>query len=225
MLTLNTVTLYTNPWPSDRFIDIRESSQDACSSHEQFHRVADEYRVTESTATTVGFHTSTHLVDKPVWVGSHAIMPSPPGTGIKYSSQYLLVKIRSLVEKYQQPRPELIPEVSPGVATHRGSFGRGRLLKTHFFNRRFPSTRRCRTEPADPLSTDRCRRHLAARSRRTGIELHVHSAALPEKDVQRCGEPCCESWAFSAAAVTGKNNPRRAIAALRDRYCAVARRI
>ena len=156
-----------------------------------------KYRVTEiPSERTIRFYTANGLVDKPVAKeGSHArygYRHLLQVMAIKYlQSQYLpLVKIRSLVENISNRDLELlIPGISPATATHRGIAREDRTVVDNSFSpqafsfnppQSVPQTRPVDTVGEDAATSNAWRRVEIG----PGIELHVHVAALAEKDIE-----------------------------------------
>lgn len=157
-----------------------------------------KYRVTEiPSERTIRFYTANKLVDKPmaregvhVRYGYRHLLQV---LAIKYlQSQYLpLVKVRSLVENISNRDLELlIPEISPVTAAHRGIAREDRpVVENAFLPQSFvfhsPQIIR-ETATADPLDDEAAGIDTWRRVEiGPGIELHVHTAALSEKDIER----------------------------------------
>lgn len=156
-----------------------------------------KYRVTEIPSDrTIRFYTSHKLVDKPVvdetgrarYGYRHLLQVM----AVKYlQSQYLpLVKIRSLVENISNRDLELlIPEIATVTAAHRGLAREDKpVVENSFFPQTFAFDSRQPKQDAPPVEPD----SPAAGGdfwRRIeigpGIEMHVHAAALSEKDIEQ----------------------------------------
>ena len=157
-----------------------------------------KYRVTEMPSErTIRFYTANKLVDKPVAKdGSHArygYRQLLQVMAIKYlQSQYLpLVKIRSLIGNISNRDLELlIPEITAVTAAHRGIARADRLVvedsfltPAFAFNSLQPTQE---TAPFDQISSEGEIRDTWRRIEiGPGIELHVHTAALAQTDIER----------------------------------------
>jgi len=157
-----------------------------------------KYRVTEMPSErTIRFYTANNLVDKPVArEGTHArygYRHLLQVMAIKYlQSQYLpLVKVRSLMENISNRDLELlIPEISPVTATHRVVARADRLVgESSFLPQAFTFTAGQPQQETAPVAaigvdieTDNAWRRVEIGP---GIELHVHTAALAGKDIER----------------------------------------
>ena len=156
-----------------------------------------KYRVTEiPSERTIRFYTAKQLVDKPIrkdgQPGRYGYRHILQILAIKYlQSQYLpLVKIRSLVENISNRDLELlIPGISPATATHRGIAREDRTVVDNSFSpqafsfnppQSVPQTRPVDTVGEDAATSNAWRRVEIG----PGIELHVHVAALAEKDIE-----------------------------------------
>ncbi len=157
-----------------------------------------KYRVTQvPSERTIRFYTANKLVDKPVareganarYGYRHLLQV----LAIKYlQSQYLpLVKIRSLVENISNRDLELlIPDIAPVTAVHRGIAREDKLVvENSFLPQAFAFTSRQHPQETAPVETiiDDTANHNTWRRVEIGpgIELHVHTEALSEQDIER----------------------------------------
>jgi DNA-binding transcriptional MerR regulator len=156
-----------------------------------------KYRVTEiPSERTIRFYTARRLVDKPV-VGAGArarygYRHLLQVMAIKYlQSQYLpLVKIRSLVDNISNRDLELlIPEISTAPAAHRGIAREERpVVEDRLYPQRYLFEPKRSVETAPAVEGTRVAAYDDAWRRieiGPGIELHVHAAALSERDVEQ----------------------------------------
>jgi DNA-binding transcriptional MerR regulator len=157
-----------------------------------------KYRVTPlPSERTIRFYTANKLVDKPAMKdGAQALYGYRQllqVMAIKYlQSQYLpLVKIRSLVENASnRDLEQMIPEISPVTAAHRGIAREDRtIVDNSFFPQVIDFTSRVAPIDLSPVESSAAPEDINNLWRRVevgpGIELHIHASALTDAAIEQ----------------------------------------